>query len=556
MTHELFELSWPEVQSAYTRLLNQPLDQWVFEDWLREWSALECRIDSLGAELMRATYRDTTDPMALHKFQSFIREMAGPSEQERAKLRRKALLADKIVPGQYKWLLEVFAHSERLAPDTTHKIAEEIELRADHYLKLKNQLRGKVGGTELSVVELRPPKRSKNRDLREDAWRAERAAYRQRSKEIGAQYVALAGLRKQMARQAGYSNFLAYQWDELRRYAFTLQDCTQFASRIASTFQPLLTLLSHKRGELLGISVLRPWDEIAELNMDGELRPYSSTAEFLDKTQSLIGELDQELGQVFSKLRDAGNLDIEDLPNKADRTFTNTYHDRGTAYVFMRAIGTPLTVDMLIHECAHAMHFTLMKPRLFWYREGVPIEFLEAISQLMELLTLDGLGKYYSEEQLKAVRFDKLEGIIKRMLGDLITETFQQWVYQQDPAALSLESLNQAYADISSPYQLDMDWSDLENERGTGWQSDHLMFVHPLKSIEYTYAWIAALNVYRQFKGDREQTLARVKAAMRLGNSVPLADLYQTLGHEFPTSEAQISAVGNFLVTEFADVLQ
>lgn len=555
MSPEPAELSWPLVQASYQTLHERSLNPTNLGAWLEEWSTLECRIDSWGADLMRATCRDTTDPVARQRFQAFVREVAGPSERERAQLRKRALAHEAELPERFRWLLRLFAWSERLGRDTTQPLAETIELDADDYLKLKNRLRGRWEGKERSVVELRPPQRSKDRRVREEAWRAEREAYRQHAGEIAERYIALTDQRQRLARQAGYPDFLAYQWKELRRYAFDLDDCDRFAASVAATFQPVLAALSRKRADGLGLESLRPWDESADISRDGELRPYTSSAELLDKTQAVIGGVDAELAGVFARLRAEGNLDVEDLPNKADRTFTNTYHDRGTAYVFMRAIGTPRTVDMLIHEAAHAMHFTLMEPRLFWYREGVPIEFLEAISQLMELLSLEGMGEFYPAAQLAAVRFAKVEDILGRMLGDLTTEMFQQWVYRQDPATLSLERLNQQYAEISRRYRLDLDWRGLEAEQGTGWQSDHLMFVHPLKSIEYTYAWVVALEVYRRFKEDPEGTLAQVKAAMRLGNSVPLSELYRVLGYRFPVSQGQVAEVAAFLVHEFADVL-
>jgi oligoendopeptidase F len=78
------------------------------------------------------------------------------------------------------------------------------------------------------------------------------------------------------------------------------------------------------------------------------------------------------------------------------------------------------------------------------------------------------------------------------------------------------------------------------------------LFEVPFYYIEYGIAQLGALAVWRNFLNNKEKTLAQYKAALSLGYSKTIGEIYQTAGIEFNFSTAYIHELMKFVKEELS----
>ena len=79
-------------------------------------------------------------------------------------------------------------------------------------------------------------------------------------------------------------------------------------------------------------------------------------------------------------------------------------------------------------------------------------------------------------------------------------------------------------------FEPDVDYSGLEAERVARWYRQSHIFTAPFYYIEYGIAQLGALQVWRRSLANPADALARYKAALALGGTRPLPEIYATAG--------------------------
>ena len=98
-------------------------------------------------------------------------------------------------------------------------------------------------GKEATLLQLTPVYQDPDRSRRERAWRlaADRQlADRQRINDL---WVTLMDLRRQLAANAGRSDYRAYRWQQLLRFDYTPEDCKRFHRAIEEVVVPAVPAL-------------------------------------------------------------------------------------------------------------------------------------------------------------------------------------------------------------------------------------------------------------------------------------------------------------------------
>jgi oligoendopeptidase F len=75
-----------------------------------------------------------------------------------------------------------------------------------------------------------------------------------------------------------------------------------------------------------------------------------------------------------------------------------------------------------------------------------------------------------------------------------------------------------------------MDWAGLEAERTARWHKQLHIFLYPFYYIEYAIAQLGALQVWRNSLTDQAKATADYRAALALGGSRPLPELFERAG--------------------------
>src|SRR3712207_3889561 len=83
---------------------------------------------------------------------------------------------------------------------------------------------------------------------------------------------------------------------------------------------------------------------------------------------------------------------------------------------------------------------------------------------------------------------------------------------------------------IRARFEPDVDFSGLDSERVARWYRQSHIHTAPFYYIEYGIAQLAALQVWRRSLRDPEGALARYKAALAIGGTRSLPEIYATAG--------------------------
>jgi oligoendopeptidase F len=203
----------------------------------------------------------------------------------------------------------------------------------------------------------------------------------------------------------------------------------------------------------------------------------------------------------------------------------------------MNAAGLQTDVETLLHEGGHAFHFLAAgraEPLLFLL--NAPMEFSEVASMSMELLGAEHFDVFYADPADAArARRTMLENIIKFLPYMATIDSFQHWVYTH-PGHTRHERAA-AWLGLKERFGSRLDWSGWEHVLATAWQQKLHLFEYPFYYIEYGIAQLGALQLWVKSREDLHTALGNYRAALRLGGTRALPELFRAAGLVFDFSE-------------------
>ena len=182
------------------------------------------------------------------------------------------------------------------------------------------------------------------------------------------------------------------------------------------------------------------------------------------------------------------------------------------------------------------------------------MEIAELASMSMELFTMEHWGVFFdSKEELQRAKTEELERVISVLPWIATIDKFQHWLYTNP--GHSVEEREQEWMKILGEFSTGLvDWSGFDDYRRSFWQKQLHLFEVPFYYIEYGIAQLGALAMWRQYRGDREAALKNYQAALALGYTKGLKDLYSTAGIRFDFSPDYVAEIGGFVEERLAEV--
>jgi oligoendopeptidase F len=395
-------------------------------------------------------------------------------------------------------------------------------------------------GKELTLQQLGRFTEETDRATREEAWQAGSDRRLQDREKIEDLFDKVLPLRGQIARNAGMQTYRDFIWKQYKRFDYTPQDCINFANAIAKACVPLAHELDKKRAEDLKLSTLRPWDQNVDPKNRPPLRPFaeSDVDGFVTKTRTIFDRLSPALADEFESLRRNKNLDLDSRKGKQPGGYQSTLNECRQPFIFMNAAGVHRDVETLLHEGGHAFHAIAAQEEPLVFLRSAPMEFCEVASMSMELLGDDHLDVFYSEADAQRAKRVHLEGIIKFFPWMATIDMFQHWLYTHP--GHSREQRKSEWLRLMDTFGSKLDWSGLEEARAYWWQRQIHLFHVPFYYVEYGIAQLGALQLWMKSKQDVRSALANYRAALKLGGTRPLPDLFAAAGISFDFTEKTI----------------
>jgi oligoendopeptidase F len=524
---------WEDILPFYLDLASRPLDPSNVERWLADWSRFESLLSEAGALASFAYTCDTADPAREEAQLRFGSQISPKAQGQRVRLQERLVELGYMRPG-LETMVERFRNQMRMFNEANVPLSGELSKLTTEWSKLIGALTVEWDGHEKTPSQLLPFLESPDRGVRERAFKLRAKPYVDKRDAIAEIFDRMYDLRQQTAKNAGFDNYRDYAHQEKNRFSYTPDDCMRFHEAVEHAVLPAVKRILERRRLRMKLDRLRPWDSSVDPLGRAALKPFFDIETFIDRAAAVFGHVDPDFRSYYETMVEAKLLDLENRKGKAPGAYSQTLSFRKQPLIFMNAVGIDDDVRTLLHESGHAFHsFEASKlPLLFQRHPGS--EMAEVASMSMELLASPFINKenggYYSEDEERRSRSEFLEGIVLFFLHCASVDAFQHWIYLHAEGR-DADARDAKWLELRRRFEGDsVDWSGLDKERIARWYQQPHFFSSPFYYIEYGIAQLGALQVWRNSLRDRKEAVRSYRAALALGATKPLPELFEAAG--------------------------
>jgi oligoendopeptidase F len=407
-----------------------------------------------------------------------------------------------------------------------------------------------VNGQEYTLQQASRFLENPDRPLRETVYRKMQERRLQDKEALNDLYSKLIGIRHRIAQNADFANYRDYKFEELGRFDYTKEDCYAFHEAVREYIVPLVGKINERKRKKLGLDTLRPWDGEAEPEGVEPLRPFTDGKDLLARTTACFDKLNPFFGDCLRTMQKMGRFDLESRKGKAPGGYNCPLAETGAPFIFMNASGQMGDLTTMVHEGGHAIHSFLSHPLKLSSFKEYPMEIAEVASMSMELFTMDHWDLFFdNKNDLARAREHQLERVISIFPWIATIDKFQHWVYEHP--GHSLEERKENWLRILEEFSSQtVDWTGLEHYREYSWQKQLHLFEVPFYYIEYGIAQLGAIGLWMQYKQNKEKALDNYMAALSLGGTRTLPELYAAAGLQFGFAKNYIKELMAFVNDE------
>jgi oligoendopeptidase F len=527
------DATWADIAPLYDELAERNLNgTGAIEQWLDDWSALENAVREASYRAWVENSRDSENEAKEAAALRFMAEIDPKCGEQVVRLANRLIETGYTRPDLEE-VLRRFRTDREIFREENIPLKEELARLANAYNKICGSMTADWEGEQLPLDMLNPFQESPDRAVREAAWTKYFQPFIDHRDEFADIFDRMLELRQQIARNAGFGNYRDYMFAELHRFDYTPEDAYAFHRGIEEAFVPLVSSLREERRTAMGLETLRPWDVNCDAYGRPPLRPFETTDELVATSQRILDRVSPDFGGRLGEMQGSELLDLDARFGKHPGGYCVYFPWSKQPFIFMNASGIQYDVSTLLHEAGHAVHSYESASLPFSFQHGAGEEISEVASMAMQLMTSGFLaeadGGFYSPDD--AVRASRQQLVDETSgLGYIAAiDAFQHWLYT-DPAATDRDARDEQWAQLMARFTPGVDYSGLEHFQRTRWYVTLHIFEVPFYFIEYGIAWLGALQLWRRFLEDPEEAVAAYRAALALGGSRPLTELYETAG--------------------------
>ncbi len=523
------------------KLLEQPIASTAeLEQWLTNLSELTAVIDEYGSRRYIDKSCHTEDAEIEKRFLHFVENVAPGIKPLFFQLQKKFLACPHragLKGKRFEVLTREWQADVELFRDINVPLETQIDKIVNEYDKTCGKMMVNFRGAEYTMQQMVRFLEDPDRATRHEAWEAGVARRLTDRPAIESIFDHLLTLRQTIAGNAGLTDYRAFAWLQRKRFDYSPEDCLRFADAIADSCVPVVAELNRRRAADLGVEKLRPWDLEVDVLGRPALQPFDQarTDLLVSKTREIFQRISPELAEDFDQLSRNKNLDLDSRKGKQPGGYQSSLLEARQPFIFMNAAGLQRDVETLLHEGGHAFHFlAACREESLVFVQQAPLEFCEVASMSMELLGGDHLDVFYNEADAARAKRKGIEGIIRFLPWMATIDSFQHWLYTHP--GHTPEERSDFWLSLLVRFNATVDWSGYEDARAALWQRQTHLFNSPFYYIEYGIAQLGALNVWMKRKAAPRRALADYRAALSLGGTRPLPELFAAAGIRFDFS--------------------
>lgn len=550
--------TWQDLESFVNELLKREVNNVdEFENWLTDVSEFEMITSEDYRWRYIKTSVNTNDSEAKDHLESYILHLSTHLDEFSNEVSKK-ILASPFLPmlkdDGYKIYLRGLKKDVEIFRKANVEIAQQLNLLVNEYDSITGEMSIVVDAKEIALTQASIYLKSTSREIRETVFKQTNERRAQDFDNLDVLLDKMIAMRHKIASNAGYENFRDYQFDALNRFDYNAKDCFNFHAAIEKVVVPIQNEILLNRKDKLGLETLRPWD--LEVDLDGKeaLKPCENIKEFIEKNIECLNRVDEYFGSRLDIMNQMNYLDLDARKGKAGGGYNMTMPEIGVPFIFMNANLSENDIRVMTHEAGHAVHSFLAHPLKLNSFKSTPSEVAELASMSMELFCMEHWDVFYNKEEEKNAAIKRhIEGILGTFSSVSIIDSFQHWIYE-NPSHTHQERCNQYLALQNRFGNSIIDWTDLEKYKKYMWQKVLHIYHVPFYYIEYAFAQLGAVAMYKQYKDNKKSAIENYKNALKLGYTKPIGDIYKEAGIKFDFSEQYIADIIGFLKEEYDQV--
>ena len=556
LPEDFIPASWQVIEPYLNELIGREINSVdELKTWLSNWSELE----AVFSEYSRWIYiRTTTD-----------------TSNEKAKAEQIDLYTT-VIPNisAHDYLLKKkfisCPFTNQLNADTffttIRKTKKEIEIFREENISLQSELNIKQSrydeiagaqsihykGAELTLQQAHVYMAGNNRAERETVFNQISAKRLEDREKLDDLLTELVQLRHRVALNAGYKNFMEYRFAELGRFDYTPEDCLKFHAVIAETVVPLTNIIYDKKKKEIGLDPMKPWDTEVDTSGKPPLKPFGTTSELIDKTITCFNQLDPYFAKCIGIMDAMKYLDLDSRMRKSPGGYNMPMPEIGVPFIFMNSANSEHDLTTIVHEGGHAIQTFLTNDLELNAFKEINSEIAEVASMGMELMSMEHWDIFYPKaDDLNRARKNHLEHILGILIRTCQGDSFQFWMYTHPNH--TVQERRDKWRELQGKFTPNaIDWSEHGSILEIGYQRILHFYEVPFYYIEYAFAQLGALAIWRNFKQNPAKAIQDYKDALSLGFTKPIPIFYETAGAKFDFSKQYIAGLISFLESELA----
>lgn len=545
---------WNDVALYFNDLLHRAINSVAdLELWMKNRSELDAVLEEELAWRYILMNCNTEDTLLAERFNVFVCEIEPKastlSNELDKKLTTNPYFGD-LDKQKYFILVRNTKNSLELFREANVEIAAQLQQESQEYGVICSKLMISHNDKELTLPQVAVYLKELDRNVRETVYMKMSECRIKDAETLNTLLDKLIAKRHQIALNAGFDSYVEYRFKELGRFDYTQNDCNDFHQSVKQFVLPLIKEMQKIRKTKLGVNELRPWDLEVDTDKQAPLKPFATPEELLSKAINCFDEIDPQFGTFLRIMKRNGHFDLDSRKGKAPGGFNYPLYESNAPFIYINAAGTLRDVETIVHEGGHAIHSFLSANLELVYFKDLPSEVAELASMSMELISMEHWHHYFSDKtELKRAKRNQLEGIISILPWIMVVDAFQNHLYTH--IGESFEERTKAWNKILDDFSDSIVcWDGLEQFRDVSWQKQLHIYEVPFYYIEYGISQLGAISMWKNYKQNPAETIAKYKQALSLGYTVSIKEIYQTAGIKFDFSAEYISELLAFVSAE------
>ena len=548
--------TWNEIAPFFNELNDRSINSVdELHKWLLDRSELEAAVqEDFGWRYIRMSC-DTTNEQLSHDYNFFVTEIQPQLSPYSNDLDLKLLgckFLEEFNDPRFQIVIRQIRKRVEIFRDINIPLISELQQKEQEFAAISGAMTIHLDGKEITMQQAGNYLEMPDRVKREEVYRKMMNRRLQDQEKLDNLFDELVKLRHQIALNADFKNYRDYMFAALGRFDYNADDCFKFHDAVAKYLVPIASKIEEQHKSILGVDTYRPWDVLAETKDAKPLRPFTDGNDLMEKSIACFNEMDPFLGSCLNALKVENRLDLESRKGKAPGGYNYPLYETGMPFIFMNSTNTLRDLVTIVHEGGHAVHSIVDKPLELVEYKSLPSEVAELASMSMELMSMEYWNHFFTDENdLKRARKKHLEDVLKGLPWIAAVDAFQHWIYLNPThtAAQRAEEWTNIYNRFSSDI---VDWSGLENVKANIWQKQLHIFEVPFYYIEYGLAQLGAIAVWKNFKADQKLALQKYIAALSLGYTKSISEIYETAGVKFDFSDNYVNQLASFVSDELS----